>query len=108
MRVVHRGYISSEAKLRKKAEILKLLELALTNHPDKLIYHYYLGRELMELGKHEEAVDELKLAGPLGPPHQAHLLLGLCECLGPAGRIDEAVEYGELAATRFPDYRDIC
>ncbi len=66
--------------------------------PGHAMLHYIVGRSYMRLGKHDEAIDELKAAG--GAPGDfplADAALGLAYAV--AGKLDEAKEIG----ARFRD-----
>ncbi len=111
LRIIHWGYADQTKVATRVARNTDLLKRALANDPTNYMLQYYLGTALMKSKHYSESIDELKSAQSLLPngatEHQALFLLSLCEALEGAGRLDEALDYGELATRKFPDYRDL-
>lgn len=111
LRIVHKGYLSSQAVVQKANRNINLLKEALKETPDDALLYFTLGQAYGMLRQPNKAIDVYEqaesLADPLDVGFFSMVVISKCACLKQLNRLDEAVEGVESACQTFPDYPDI-
>ena len=111
LKVIHWGFANASKVAARADRNTAMLERVLADDPGNFMLLFFLGVELANSKRYPEAIEKFKQAESLLPhdahEHRAQFLLHLCEALGHADRVEEGLNYGEIAAKKFPDYRDL-
>jgi tetratricopeptide (TPR) repeat protein len=112
IRLHHDGYMPEMVQQKRKLDRnVNLLREQVRDHPEQLAGWFYLGRDLLIKGEHEEALAILLEAEKIGDAQQ-FALLGeirklIIETLIHLNRLTEAAEWNAFALAHHPDYPDL-
>jgi len=87
------GYIGAKFHIKKREDMvdrIAVLKQMIAQQPENALFHYTLGKELLNQGQAEEAVGSLKRSIELNPRYTA-AYRELGQAFAKTGRVEEAI-----------------
>lgn len=93
---------------RQFQEAVNMFDLLITKDPESHENYYFKAECLMALGRHEEALDSLEIAGKLNPKDNLMTASSKAICLEMVGKFNEALkEYRQLVKENEHDPNNV-